>query len=81
MSTFCGKIHTHFFIKRTIGIGHRYTYTTEVKVKLETKFGLIPSGEDIELGICSIVFYPAASLDKDGYVVYLSILTMSLGQS
>lgn len=79
MSTFCSKIHTHFFIKRTIGIGHRYTYTTEVKVKLETKFGLIPGGEDIELGICSIVFYPAVSLHKDGYVV--SIMTMRLGLS
>ena len=49
------SIHPPFFIKRTIGIGHRYIYTTEVKVKLETKFGLIPGGEDIERGICSIV--------------------------
>lgn len=79
VSTFCGKIHAPLFIKRIIGIGHRYIYTTEAKVKLETKFGLIPGGEDIELGIYSIVFYPAVSLDKDGYVVYLSIMTMSLG--
>lgn len=71
--------HPPFFIKRTIGIGHRYIYTTEVKVKLETKFGLIPGGEDIERGICSIVFFPAVSLNKDGYMVYLSIMTMGLG--
>lgn len=43
----CGKIHCPFFIKRIIGISHPYIYTTEVKVKLETKFGLITGGEDI----------------------------------